>query len=530
MPALAPSMYTASPAVPRTSKLPGEPAPASAAPEDVTRMSTRLTVAARPTLTSKLAVATLQPDRETVNACRPGNRSSTNAGVRPRYEPSSHTSAPAGSVVIYAPPCGGSVAEGAGLVGIADCTSAAPEIGDASTAAPIKIAARHREYATKNIRMCAFSQLQSTRPGQMQRVSRGRRGLVVEQALAVTSSPIVALVGRPNVGKSALFNRLLGRRLAIVEATPGVTRDRLYAPIEWLGRRFTVVDTGGIETGSVDDLMAQTRAQAELAIREADVVLFVVDAQAGVQAGDDDVAGLLRPQGEKVLLVANKVESPNSAANIYEFCTLGFDVPMPVSAVHGLQSGDLLDAIVAKLPAEKIAPDDDDGIVRLAIIGQPNVGKSSLVNALLGQKRAIVSETPGTTRDATDTEMERDGRRFVIIDTAGIRRHVNQGPALDYYSSLRAVAAIGRCDVALLLIDAQVGATAQDRRIAGLATDEGKAFAIMVNKWDLVDAAAFDRAEVEAALRADFSFAPYVALLFGSALTKRGVHKVWDTV
>jgi len=346
----------------------------------------------------------------------------------------------------------------------------------------------------------------------------------------VTSSPIVALVGRPNVGKSALFNRLLGRRLAIVEATPGVTRDRLYAPIEWLGRRFTVVDTGGIETGSVDDLMAQTRAQAELAIREADVVLFVVDAQAGVQAGDDDVAGLLRPQGEKVILVANKVESPNSAANIYEFCALGFDVPMPVSAVHGLQSGDLLDAIVAKLPPEKVAPDDDDGIVRLAIIGQPNVGKSSLVNALLGQQRAIVSELPGTTRDATDTEVEHEGRRFTIIDTAGIRRHVNQGPALDYYSSLRAVAAIGRCDVALLLIDAQVGVTAQDRRIAGLATEEGKAFAILVNKWDLVDAAAFDRAEVEKALRAEFSFAPYAAVLFGSALTKKGVHKVWDAI
>jgi GTP-binding protein len=362
------------------------------------------------------------------------------------------------------------------------------------------------------------------------RHSRGRSVSSVEAPQAVSTSPIVALVGRPNVGKSALFNRLLGRRLAIVEETPGVTRDRLYAPVEWLGRRFTVVDTGGIETGDVDDILAQTRAQAELAIREADVVVFVVDAQTGVVSGDDDVAALLRARRDKVLLVANKVESPNSAANIYEFCSLGFDVPMPVSAVHGLQSGDLLDAIVAKLPPDDTGPDEDEGIVRLAIIGQPNVGKSSLVNALVGKQRAIVSDTPGTTRDATDTETERDGRRFVIIDTAGIRRHVNQGPALDYYSSLRAVAAIGRCDVALLLIDAQVGATAQDRRIAGLATDEGKAFAIMVNKWDLVDAAAFDRAEVEAALRADFSFAPYVAVLFGSALTKRGVHKVWDTV
>ena len=346
----------------------------------------------------------------------------------------------------------------------------------------------------------------------------------------MSTSPIVALVGRPNVGKSALFNRLLGRRLAIVEETPGVTRDRLYAPVEWLGRRFTVVDTGGIDTGDVDDIMAQTRAQAELAIREADVVIFVVDAQTGVVSGDDDVAGLLRPRRDKVLLVANKVESPNSSANIYEFCSLGFDVPLAVSAVHGLQSGDLLDAIVAMLPPDKTGEDEDESVVRLAIIGQPNVGKSSLVNALVGTQRAIVSETPGTTRDATDTEIDRGDRRFVIIDTAGIRRHVNQGPALDYYSSLRSVAAIGRCDVALLMIDAQVGATAQDRRIAGLAIEEGKALAIMVNKWDLVDAAAFDRAEVEEALRTEFSFAPYAALLFGSALTKKGVHKIWETV
>jgi GTP-binding protein len=198
--------------------------------------------------------------------------------------------------------------------------------------------------------------------------------------------------------------------------------------------------------------------------------------------------------------------------------------------VHGLQSGDLLDAIVAKLPPEKTGDDEDEGVVRLAIIGQPNVGKSSLVNALVGKERAIVSETPGTTRDATDTAVERDGRQFVIIDTAGIRRNVKHGPALDYYSSLRSVAAIGRCDVALLMIEAQIGATAQDRRIAGLAIEEGKALAIMVNKWDLVDAAAFDRAEVEEALRTEFSFAPYAALLFGSALTKKGVHKIWETV
>ncbi len=347
----------------------------------------------------------------------------------------------------------------------------------------------------------------------------------------MTVPQIVALVGRPNVGKSALFNRFLGRRLAIVEETPGVTRDRLYAPVEWAGRRFTVVDTGGIEVGDGVDLMAQTRAQAELAIEEADVVVFVVDARDGVTAGDVDVAALLRPRAAKVVLVANKVESPNTAASIYEFCSLGFGVPMPVSAIHGLQSGDLLDAIVEKLgPQPDASVDADDAIVHLAIVGQPNVGKSSLVNALVGTQRAVVSSEPGTTRDATDTDIDSDGRRFTIIDTAGIRKTAKTGPTLDYYSSLRAIAAIGRADVGLLLVDATTGATSQDRRIAGLAIDEGKGLAILVNKWDLVDAAAFDRADVEEALRREFPFAPYAPVLFGSALTKKGIHKVLSAV
>ena len=341
---------------------------------------------------------------------------------------------------------------------------------------------------------------------------------------------MVAIVGRPNVGKSALFNRLVGKRLAIVEPTPGATRDRLYAPVEWQGRTMTFVDTGGIETGRLEDVRAQTRMQAELAIREADVVVFVVDAQDGLMPGDSDVAAMLRPSRERVLVVANKVESPKTAAVVYEFCELGFDVPLAVSAIHGLQSGDLLDAILAKLPAWTPAPKRDESVIHLAIVGQPNVGKSSLLNALVGGERAVVSPEPGTTRDATDTPVELDGRAFVVIDTAGIRRHANQGPALEYFSSLRSVAAIGRCDVALLLVDAVAGVTAQDRRIAGLALEEGKALAIMLNKWDLVDPGAVDRQEIDRRLRAEFAFAPYVPILYGSALTKKGLAKIYRSI
>lgn len=345
------------------------------------------------------------------------------------------------------------------------------------------------------------------------------------------ATPIVAIVGRPNVGKSALFNRLVGKRMAIVEETSGVTRDRLYGTAEWAGRSFMLVDTGGIETDVVDDVGAQTRVQAQIAIEEAQLILFVVDAKTGVMPSDIDVAGLLRPCSDRVLLVANKVESPITAASIYEFCSLGFGVPLEVSSIHGLQSGDLLDAIVARLPsADPAAEEDDAGHIGLAIVGQPNVGKSSLVNALVGKERAVVASSPGTTRDATDTEVAVKGRRFTIIDTAGIRRHASRGTALEHYSTLRAIAAISRSDVAVVVIDVMTGVKAQDKRIAGLAVEEGKGLVLFMNKTDLVSNASFDRQEAKAVILKEFAFAPYAAVMFGSALTKKGLHRIWRTI
>ena len=359
--------------------------------------------------------------------------------------------------------------------------------------------------------------------------AQGTCGLDIEFGGIVSETPIVAIVGRPNVGKSALFNRLVGKRVAIVEETAGVTRDRLYGLVEWNDRTFTLVDTGGIEVGRVDDLTEQTRAQAQMAIDEAALIIFVVDAKTGVMSQDTDVAELLRPYRDRVLLVANKVESPTTAASIYEFCSLGFDVPLAISSIHGLQSGDLLDAIVQRLPAPAAVRSPEDETIRLAIVGQPNVGKSSLLNALLGRKRAVVSATPGTTRDATDTAIEVEGQNFALIDTAGMRKHERRGPALEHFGTLRAVAAIGRCDVAIVVIDVMAGATSQDQRIAGLAIEEGKCQIIHNNKVDHVESASYDREQANELLRKEFAFAPYATIMYASALTKRGVHKIWNT-
>lgn len=334
----------------------------------------------------------------------------------------------------------------------------------------------------------------------------------------------VAIVGRPNVGKSALFNRLIGQRLAIVEDTPGVTRDRLYALTEWRGRSFTCVDTGGIDvdTDPRDAIASGTRAQAELAARDADVIVFVVDAIDGITAPDEDVADILRRTRNPVLLVANKTESPKALAGVPgEFARLGFGPAFPVSAIHGEGTGDLLDEIVARLPDDAPAAEPAAELA-LALIGQPNVGKSSLLNALLGEERTIVSDVPGTTRDAIDTLLAWHDRTIRLIDTAGVRRKAGKHGALEYYSSLRALRAVARCDIAILLVDGIKGPQNADRRLAGIALEEKKGLIIVGNKYDLVrEMGEFSQNELADDIHAQLPFASFAPVTFLSALTKR---------
>ncbi len=345
----------------------------------------------------------------------------------------------------------------------------------------------------------------------------------------------VAIVGRPNVGKSALFNRLIGRRVAIVEDTPGVTRDRLYALCDWRGRVFSLVDTAGIDpTAAVAHgaaLAEATRRQAEAAAEEADVVLMVVDAQTGLHALDDDVARILRHKRRPIVLVANKAEGESAAASVpAEFARLGFGEPVAVSAIHGEGTGDLLDRIVDLLPESAEAP--AEGELALAVIGRPNVGKSSLVNALLGEERALVSAAPGTTRDAIDTQFEWHGRPFRLVDTAGVRKKPEAHGAIEYYAALRSLGAIARCDVALLVFDAMSGILAQDRRLAGIAIEERKALVVVGNKWDLVreQRGDFNQAELAEAVREAIPFASFAPITFLSAKTHRRLGSLMPVV
>lgn len=336
----------------------------------------------------------------------------------------------------------------------------------------------------------------------------------------------VAIVGRPNVGKSALFNRLIGQRLAIVEDTPGVTRDRLYALCEWRGRTFSMVDTAGIDPAADlahgDQFAEATRRQAEAAAHEADVVIFVVDAQTGLNPLDDDVARILRTTRRHIVLVANKCESATAEASIHaEFSRLGFGEPVAVSAIHGEGTGDLLDRVFDLLPeAPNAIP---EGELAIAIIGRPNVGKSSLLNSLLGEERAIVSDVPGTTRDAIDTLLTWHDRTIRLIDTAGVRKKPEAHGAIEYYSALRSLKAISRCDIALLVFDSMVGVTTQDRRLIGIALEERKGIIIIGNKWDLAQEqqGEYSQGELANVIHDLIPFAKFAPITFLSAKTRR---------
>ncbi|HJA69765.1 MAG TPA: ribosome biogenesis GTPase Der [Firmicutes bacterium] len=339
---------------------------------------------------------------------------------------------------------------------------------------------------------------------------------------------LVAVVGRPNVGKSTFFNRMAGRRLSIVEDTPGVTRDRLYADVEWLGNTFTLIDTGGIELDSDDEFFSHMRRQAELAVDTADVILFFTDAREGLTADDRDVAQYLRRRHNNILLVVNKMDSPKQQDSLYDFYELGLGEPMAISAEQGLGLGDLLDEITTRLP--KGEPQKDGGI-SIAVVGKPNAGKSSLVNKLLNEERSIVSDIPGTTRDALDTKFEFNGQPLTIIDTAGIRRKRSiEDGSIERYSVLRSLGAIRRCDVALILIDASAGITEQDVKIAGYVHEQGKASVVLVNKWDIIEKDTKTSEKFKKQLYNDLAFMDYVDVQFISAKTGQRLQCVLPAV
>ncbi|MDT3426835.1 GTP-binding protein [Paenibacillus forsythiae] len=341
--------------------------------------------------------------------------------------------------------------------------------------------------------------------------------------------PVVAIVGRPNVGKSTIFNRLIGDRLAIVEDKPGITRDRIYGVSEWNGKAFSVIDTGGIEIDGEDTILKSIRVQAELAIEEADLIVFMCEAKSGLTNADEEVAQLLFRSGKPVVLAINKVDNMKRAEDIYEFYSLGFGDPIGISGSHGTGIGDLLDEVTERLP-EPLDEEYDEDVIRVALIGRPNVGKSSLVNAILGEERVIVSDVAGTTRDAIDTPFERDGQRYVLIDTAGMRKRGKVYETTEKYSVMRAMRAIERADVVLVVINGEEGIIDQDKHIAGYAHDAGKASMFVVNKWDAVEKDDKTMQHFENKIRDHFLFMTYAPVVFLSALTKQRLHKLLPVV
>ena len=342
--------------------------------------------------------------------------------------------------------------------------------------------------------------------------------------------PIVAVVGRPNVGKSTLFNALAGQKISIVKDTPGITRDRIYADINWLGRSFTLIDTGGIEPDSKDVILSQMREQAEIAINTADVIIFMVDVRQGLVDGDAKVADMLRRSQKPVILAVNKVDNVNKyMADVYEFYNLGIGDPHPISAANQMGLGDMLDEVIAHFGEESQEEEEDDKI-RVAIVGKPNVGKSSLINKMLGENRLIVSDVAGTTRDAVDTPITHNGKEYIFIDTAGLRRKNKIKEDLERYMIVRTVSAVERADIVVLLIDAVEGVTEQDAKIAGIAHERGKAVIIAVNKWDAIEKNNKTVKEYESKIREILSYMPYAEITYISALTGQRLNKLYDLI
>ena len=344
------------------------------------------------------------------------------------------------------------------------------------------------------------------------------------------SKPLIAIVGRPNVGKSMLFNKLVGRRISIVEDTPGVTRDRLYAECEWCGRTFDIVDTGGIEPGTTTEILAFMRKQAEIAISHANVIVFVCDIKTGLTAADQDVANMLLRARKPVILAVNKMDQVGMTnPDIYEFYNLGLGDPIAVSAVHGHGTGDLLDACLEHFPEEEELEEEPD-VVKVAVIGKPNVGKSSLINRILGEERVIVSNMAGTTRDAVDSYFENEEGKFVFIDTAGMRKKSKVHDEIEKFSVLRAAMAIERADVCLIMIDANEGVTEQDTKVAGMAHDAGKACIIVVNKWDAIEKDDKTMDKMRAKIRQDLAYMTYAPIVFISAMTGQRVPRLFQLI